>query len=556
MDHTTTDPPLVTAAARFAAYVREWVKSKERTRLPTELTEMLSLLGEQTEWRVFVDGTKNLGHQASTVMLLRRLIDLTTFQGRVVIVYADYDRAILGYTAYKLSLMFTGIDPRQLDNQVASYASCSEIRFLPFHRADELREPVIFGFTGGADDLAFNGAAALNVRFFLRLQPYLWDDPPSSPRDAYHECSRIEQPNGQHFYPIEAWPELQAMAIQPPLSPSEEAKNASWHWYKTKQEFDTGLACRMYNAWAVLDTSHQGGCLLWPVYGLQHFENDAAHIALSCALVGLSLARKLSSTILLCSFSPMQVSSDWADLVDALSQDLASGEYEMPRLTAALAQRNAVDINTGRLQALDLIRWARALGDWLSANCTGSALVLHRSSHAGRWNRIDADLSTVLTLHGDVAVHLIELGPIALDVFQQFVMEADLPCVIEGQATANFLTTLGQPFLQLLRREHVIKNGYATLGDIILNAVAEHMAVLARSLRDLSPMSMSDKSALGDPSEYCQKLDRVVQALDDATNKESMVHRYFLELAEHFSRPVNDKLTMMLLALREVMLAQ
>ena len=550
-----TDPSLATAAARFAAAVRSWTTGTERDALTRDLSEMLSLLAEQTEWRVFVDGTKNLGHQASTVLLLRRLIDLTAFRGWVVVVYADQGRALLGSTADKLALMFAGVDPRRLDDELTSYGSCGEIRFLPLQRAGELREAIAFGFTGGADDLAFNAAAALNVRFFLRLQPYLWDDPPAARRDAYYECSRIEQPDGRHLYPLQSWPELRTLAIRPPPSLHYPTESSLWRWYARQQSFDAELARRMDNALTVLTTRSNGRLLLWPVYGLQHFAPDAANIVLSCSVLGLCIAYQRRSAVLLCSFNPSEDLPDWADLAEALSQDLAACEHALPALATALARRHADDVDAGRLRPDTLSSRTRELGRWLHARCRDVSLVVHRVSVGSKRSRnLDESLRVALARHGNAAVHLVELGPVSMDAFHRFVSDADLPCVIEGQTTANLLTTLGRPFLQLLRRDHVIQSGYAATGDADLDAIAARMAAGARDLRDVALIGKRDALS-PDPAAYGERLDHIAQLMYDASDASSETGRYFLALAEHFARPSNDKLFVMLLALREVMLA-
>jgi len=520
-----------------------------------EVTEMLSLLAEQAEWRVFVDGTKNLGHQASTVMLLRRLIEATRFCGRVVVVYADHERALLGCTAEKLGLMFAGVDPRRLDDEVASHETCHEIRFLSLRRAGELHEPVAFGFTGGADDLTFNGAAALNVRFFLRLQPYLWDDLPSARRDPYYECSRIEQPDGRHFYPVEEWPELRSLAIRPPPSLGRGAGSASWEWYTRRQDFDPDLACRMRNARAIIDAARAGRGLLWPVYGLQHFHAAAPRIALSCVLVALRIAHQRRKSVLLCSFSPTRELAEWADLAEALSRDLALRQRTLPALGTALARRRAREIDGGDLHPHGPEHSLRALGQWLDDRCPGIGVAVHRASEGlGDWHDLTTSIAAALAHGGDPVVHLVELGPLAMDAFHDVIANADLPCVVEGQATANLLTTLGRPFLQLLRREHEGLHGRAAPMAFARGA-AERMAAGARALRDLEPLCAGDSPSAYKPTAYGARLDCVAQLVDDAGDPSSTIGRHFGALAEYFARPPNDKLAIMLLALREMMLA-
>src|SRR5262245_10235800 len=97
---------------------------------------MLDRFADEPELRFFVDGTRNMGHQASTVLLMKRLIDRTHFTGRVTVVYADYDKPLLGRTAEKLALLIPGIDPARLGECVVSYGSCPHIAFRRLTDAD------------------------------------------------------------------------------------------------------------------------------------------------------------------------------------------------------------------------------------------------------------------------------------------------------------------------------------------------------------------------------------------------------------------------------------
>ncbi len=514
------------------------------------MTETLALLAEQAEWRVFVDGTKNLGHQASTVLLLRRLIETTGFGGRVVVVYADHGRVLLGCTADKLALMFPGVDPRRLDDATAVHGPCRAIRFLPLQRAAELREAVAFGFTGGADDLAFNGAAALNVRFFMRLQPYLWDDPPSAPDEAYPECSRIEQPDGRHLYPLQAWPALHALPIQPPPSLRRPADPASSRWYARQQDFDAALACRVRNALAVLAARDAG--LPPAVAGLRpaafpgRRRGDRAVVRGARHGLRRRAARHGAAVLVQPAAGGARLGRRWPRPWRATCRRASPRCRRSPRrwryAVRAAPARGGPPPPAGAA-------WTEALGPWLRARARGVALVVHRArTGAGGWRDVDASLAAALARHGSPAVHLVEVGPVAMDVFHRVVAEADLPCVIEGQATANLLTTLGRPFLQLPRRE-----GAASAAG----AAADGGGPLAagRELRDLVPGHACDGPAPFDAASSGRRLDRLARWLDEAGDASSATGRRARQLATRFARPQNDKLSVMLLALREVMLA-
>lgn len=544
-----THPTLRAAAARFARSARALASRSDLgdDELTPELVEVLALLAEQAEWRVFVDGTRNFGHQAATVMLLRRLIDLSAFCGRVVLVYADYGRPDLGNTAAKLALMFPGIDPSHMSDAVASYGTCADIRFLPFARRSELLAPIAFGFTGGADDMSVNYALQLKVRFFARIQPYLWDDPSSAKADVYYESSRIEQPQGAHLYLLDAFAEFQYLASRTLIAP------ADWGWYADQQTFDQQLAHRSRNVRAVLSTPTRH----WPIYGLQHFREHCAEMFLTCVLLALRVHGTLPGPVVLCSFSPLEDNEDWCVLIDALASDLRTGHSDLAALRNAMLCRHAKGLAQGALAPGLLDAWLDTVSRWLMQHGRGVEVRVHRTYEAKslRWIDCSQALEQALQASTSPSVHVVELGSVPMDVFNHCLVQGQLPGIIEGQSAANLMTTLGKPFLQLLRHEHVIKNGYARHlpGGRVLRGASE-AARVATLTRDVLPLRWFDPVSAPSPATYCSDLDCIAKYLREAADTATPVAGYFEEVGRHFSRNTQDKLLMALLAMRETML--
>src|SRR5687768_10462944 len=95
---STTDPSFLTPAQEFAALAeicrcRTDVAADD---ISLELREILGRIGSEPELRFFVDGTRNFGHQVSTIVLVKRLIARAHYTGQVRIVYADYENPYLG----------------------------------------------------------------------------------------------------------------------------------------------------------------------------------------------------------------------------------------------------------------------------------------------------------------------------------------------------------------------------------------------------------------------------------------------------------------------------
>ncbi|MBB5635175.1 hypothetical protein HDE68_001060 [Pedobacter cryoconitis] len=120
--------------------------------------------------RVYVNASSGLGHQATTIGILYRLIALGyNTQGKTAqIIYDNSD----GATAAKLQLLipgFSAADPQPL--------TFNNVRFEFITLADfPASAPALisFGVTGGFDDNVANLATRCNVEFFLKLQPFQW----------------------------------------------------------------------------------------------------------------------------------------------------------------------------------------------------------------------------------------------------------------------------------------------------------------------------------------------------------------------------------------------
>ncbi|UMR29487.1 hypothetical protein MJ904_20845 [Massilia sp. MB5] len=139
-------------------------------------TQMTAKLGAASTIRIYVDNTPNFGNQASSVLLMQTLIDSYGFAGADKTVWMVYHTQWEESTREKLSLLIKGFDWRNPD-ATAVYGGTT-IRFANIETGLAHAAPIAYGFTGGADissPIDANWYARnLKVRFFLRMQPYLW----------------------------------------------------------------------------------------------------------------------------------------------------------------------------------------------------------------------------------------------------------------------------------------------------------------------------------------------------------------------------------------------
>jgi hypothetical protein len=236
---------------------------------------ILAPIRDQQELRFFVDGTANLGHQAATIHIMRRIISTTGYRGRVTIVYADILPGMLGPTPHKLSLLLPGLDPERIDTATLSYGECRQIRFLNYDRRAELVGEARFGFTAGADDMNINFARELRVERFLRLQPYLWDDEASKKSEHFYVSSRIETPAGEYFYPVDDYPPFRAIPFK----------------YDARE-------------YAVPAGPWDPDAALWPVYGLHQFRDRLPRMVGDLVSIAGEVQRAMSRRIALILVNP------------------------------------------------------------------------------------------------------------------------------------------------------------------------------------------------------------------------------------------------------------
>lgn len=281
--------------ARAVAVLRGSPERRDQLVAPW-LDRACSAIAATPELRFFIDGTRNLGHQSATLNMARRLVELTGFRGLSTFVYADYRREILGDIAEKIALLMPGVDLADHGGMAgpggARWGPFQALRFVALEHAQELSR-CRFGFTGGADDLSVSYARALEVDWFLRLQPFLWDDEPAGKSDPFYESSRIEHDSGAALYLCDEITHFRRLFIRRaaaqdcPAPASEPAVLALLRAFRS-------------NTTAVI----------WPVYGLQHFPLHAGPILRTLIAVAAEFGRRVARQVLLVSFCPVKLPVD------------------------------------------------------------------------------------------------------------------------------------------------------------------------------------------------------------------------------------------------------
>ncbi len=394
------------------------------------LEGILESIRIQPELRLFVDGTVNCGHQAATVHLLRRLISLTGYRGRVTVVYADILAAgVLGRTPQKLALLLPGLDPNRIETDAVEYGTCAEIRFLNYDRRAELAGQAAFGFTAGADDMNINFARELKTDYFLRLQPYLWDDGPAKKSERFYQSSRVETA-AHYFYPVDHYPPFRAIPYKYAKHDCAAVDDAVWDWY-VEQSFDQNLKARTANMRMVYDAARLNPhLLLWPVYGLHQFRERQERIA----------------------------------------ANLVTCAREVQRFT-------------GRRVVLTLLNDASEMADFGRIDQTET--IAGYDCGRGKYVDVSAPLRDALAAPAADRVLVAAIGPVPGIIYNWLYANCPMPGVFEGQNTSSLAISLGRPFLQMMRGAARAGNPYpAKIGAHDLTQAAELAHQAAMQLRD------------------------------------------------------------------------
>lgn len=514
------------------------------------LEPILALLKAQEELRFFVDGTRNLGHQGATVSLLKQLIDKTGFTGRITLVYADPVKPAHGDTLGKLAYLLAGLDPAKIESTTVGYGTCKRIGFLRYAERGRLPGECAFGFTGGADDMSVNFARELKVRYFLRLQPYLWDDDASRKTDPYYESSRIEEPDDRYCFLADECPGFRSLPYRFPRNSIQTVSEEIWSWYSRRQTFDTALKACTANVEVIYQAYQEGrGLQLWPIYGLQHFGECIPDIALNLVLVALQVQPMLGRPIVAVVMSNPAQAPRIQDLVWPFARDLAVRVARLPRFEAALARRTRGEAGRRRAAAV-AAAIAKQMGPWFKTGARLTVFSDYDPTHETHVDISDA-LGAVLGRAGYDDVIFVFTGLVPVDVYNYFYANCSIPGVFEGQASSSLVVSLGRPFLQIPRAGHAIENSYPSrLAGRDFTPLATVLNDTARQLRESSCTRYLTGDGAGDPDQLLEQLSKVADFIVQAQDPASEVRAFFEAMREHFQQDVHDKLSVALAALQ------
>jgi LysM repeat protein len=494
------------------------------------IEQFLKILSAEKEIRFYVDGTPNFGHQATTIYLLKRLVNLCKYSGKIAVVYAD---ATSGKsTPQKLALLLAGIIPDDIDKLTVAYGTCKNITFVKLVAAKTL--PVVnFGFTGGADNLNTVYADAIQTNCFLRLQPYLWAKSGGQPMP--NQVEFLGKPMSAALDLNKVDKTIDLLAYKYDKAIVGNVSQAVWNWYTT-QAFNADLKQNTLNAQALAAAASPKAYKFWPAYGLHHFvpkgpnEPTGRDILLNLVITGLSYQATLGF--------------QGPPVILTLMNDFSTLDFSFVEFFA----NNKID----------------KLGDALTAECVdvgmmSSKMVQARNAKIAAivkdlkafYAQLRPDLNMEVADDLDPAgitqfvktakpgeLLIIPIGAVPQEVFEYFYANATLPPIFEGQGTSSLVISLGLPYLQTPKLG-VKGNNYPSIPLVLVpnEATPKYCNETSATLR----VGLENIVTGNDKLTYAEMMASVLKFIVDA-NKDSELSAYFQALGLYFQNDTNDKL--------------
>lgn len=568
---------------------------------------MQTRLSNEAEVRIYIDNTPNFGNQASSVLLMKTLIDSYGFSGDGKQVTLLYKAAEAADTRKKLSILLQGFNYTNPD-ATAAYAGVP-IRFMTMEAlmTDGAIGTINFGFSGGADkgeggDESTNNWFAINskVNFFLRLQAYLWPYPQQIQYAGAFAAIETYDLNANvgdgGTYQKTGW-----YVRDQYWEPIPE----DWTYYKndTNPGVDAGTVLRTELAQVLVDflIAQPGAVRFLPLYGIKGYPNQTGvvpWVALSSvvatALGGSDLLPDKTPTIVLSmnddlgdsdffnayyvSKGEMTAFEDSAeesvtcteDEVKELRDELeaattANDEAEKDRIGVEL--QDAIVANARRVQINTLQQLAfNARKTWLEErnSADGVRFISSRKREVFDTNEnwqvdpqsLDAALTLLIAPETEKpAILFFELGPLPTVLFNYIFSLASFPSIFEGANSANLALNMGSCYLRMENPDKIQKvDRYPDAWALNSNA---YTAVHAQSTAAANAVIAALNSSQEQPAEnFVQCMGQTTGYIDAYyIHQDPRLLEYYLGIKHFFHHPKNDKLGIGLACLNQAAIA-
>ncbi|MHA7056093.1 hypothetical protein ACWGOQ_0002665 [Aquimarina sp. M1] len=485
--------------------------------------------------RLYVVDTSGLGHQATTILIMNRLITLG-FNHNFQLVYDNSS----GDNKRKLAKLIPGFNAAGEDVQTVILNDNTSVKLITlasFITNIEEYPVVNFGFTGGFDTNATNlannpspSSKGVNVNFFLKLQPFQWS--------KQNAIQRLGQVNGAYII-LEDQVALGAASfkkrgyfVNPPQAPLDTDFG------------DDATKLAAYKKIIAATTGEDATVNLMPVYGIGENRDFGGGVEANLNIK--------PENVLLYLITGLRYAQEFSE-IGHLQQGtiILNIAFETPasyvRLDTYLKGIASADRNQGIDRLNQFVTDIGAVaGDITAANVE----VIDYAGGNAEW--LQAKIDALKSPGGVNKVLLIKMDGLPLPAFDYIYSKSSASCLFEGKGTANLVLNLNKPYLNLLKNA---QNVYPTLP---INAV-EHgpqsvrSEMAARGLNDSAITTNgklpADDLVLNPPSEGLTQtgMYKIANFIKDGYTDDGDTQQYFTALQTFWQNQQEDKLFQSLL---------
>ena len=384
-------------------HVSKWGKEIEEQnleeKLPTETELITAYLSKTDRLRMYIPPSPGSGHQATSILCMRRMIE-HGFKGGLLEIYYEYGEDVDGKSANLQKLL--KLIPEAFENPLSwrigdVHGSLIEYKTPPL-------DPWPFGFSG-AIDTPKNIANLVNVGYFLQLQPFAFPNPIGV---WQHGASKII--NLEHIKSLSNLKFASLYTDAPVLTEKdwqEQAKQAT--------------ANKMATLAAILEVYQAPTLNCFPVYGLE------TNLKTSMSIFTLQAQQP---TVLF---------------------NLMAGALAIQRTAVDAARKPVLLVLISTLTVNSRTQLMKLLKRELAYPALNAYI---QKFFDGRWEILPGEdpgtpekIKALPSKPGGVTV--VELGGIISPFFNNFYARTRLPAILEGAGTFNFVVNVGTPYLLL-----------------------------------------------------------------------------------------------------------
>ncbi|MEG4595014.1 LysM peptidoglycan-binding domain-containing protein [Microcoleus sp. F8_C2] len=447
---------------------------------------------------------------------------------------------------------------------------------------------VNFGFTGGVDNQPPNKLAKeLKVNYFLRLQPYLWNQP------NLIEFSEEKKP---HFNFDQAFHRL---AYKYDYAKVSTVPDPVWQWYAKSQDFNTKLKESTSNAETLVKgITNNDHLKLWPIYGLNKFEIEKVlfNIILTALYFQENFDKKPIIIALINPITQEQINNKYIKAFSEEDENLASfkniiikelleeyftGQYSLDTNTIESLNKSWEETTNQRRKKInDLEKEKTKAATEKEKNILEARLLSLKSGLENETNKFNKSLSkvhesieliiknvielkkelgatplskrlvtyTTTNLEENIKkleqyqVLIFPLGFVPQEVYNCLYSKAKIPGFFEGQGTSSLVISQGIPFFQV-SKTNIKENNYPSILLLEPNKNYEQESSAAKQNSErLINIRFEGKKI--DIKNICEFINNCLKSEGDD------VSLYFKALRDFFQQDIHDKLMLGLVALK------